>query len=140
MGGRKWHKGPPPHVGWWNASASNNEDIWRWWDGKRWSQGVFDTVSCEVAASYASQPTAIQGIKWTDYYPKNARVPRLNPWIRWDGGDCPVPFKTHVDVLFRCGKEMYGETAAGWYWKHDDEYNHNYDIVAYRLHGDEVAP
>ena len=38
-GERIWHSGPPPHVGWWNASfdfVKGNND-WRWWDGKCWS-------------------------------------------------------------------------------------------------------
>jgi hypothetical protein len=32
--GRTWRTGPPPHVGWWNASSSPTSsmatEVWRW--------------------------------------------------------------------------------------------------------------
>ena len=34
---RIWHKGQPPHIGWWNASNRRSEIMWRWWNGHRWS-------------------------------------------------------------------------------------------------------
>lgn len=69
-----------------------------------------------------------------------ACVPRVNPWLDWAGGDSPVPAKTLVDVLFRCGEENHGASADFWDWHHESEHSHKYDIVAYRLHGNEVAP
>lgn len=79
---RVWHKGPPPHVGWWNASTINDPNCWRWWDGKRWSISVSDLTSLGFAALYAKEPATqdIQEmIEWNDYWPKNARVPRVKP-------------------------------------------------------------
>ena len=77
---RVWHSGPPPHVGWWNASVLEVEDFWRWWDGQAWSriaQEYNDAVYAGMQASMAT--TSQQGIRWTDYYPANARVPRVKP-------------------------------------------------------------
>ena len=73
------HKGPPPHVGWWNASVGRNQQVWRWWDGKRWSEFVSDRTSAETAGFNADFPATVSCVQWTDYYPKNARVPRIDP-------------------------------------------------------------
>lgn len=76
---RTWHKGPPPHVGWWNASRIGATDCWRWWDGSHWSVvAVPDDPDDEVAWS-AATPTEHGSILWTDYWPENARVPRIDP-------------------------------------------------------------
>lgn len=75
---RKWHKGPPPHRGWWNASFCRDDSIWRWWDGERWSSPA-DRFTCNFEAK-ACRPSIEQTrIEWTDYYPPDARVPRINP-------------------------------------------------------------
>ena len=77
---RKWHKGPPPHIGWWNASACRVEDSWRWWNGVRWSWFARSYYSAKMAAeSAAVQSEIITIIEWTDYWPENARVPRVKP-------------------------------------------------------------
>lgn len=38
------------------------------------------------------------------------------PWIKWDGGECPVPPDTRVKVKFRCGvpksEDRAGERLA----------------------------
>ena len=84
MSARTWHSGPPPHVGWWNASIMLIEDAWRWWDGDRWSRAVYENESANDAAHSASLPAAEprnESIKWTDYYPKNARVSRIDPAV-----------------------------------------------------------
>lgn len=72
---RTWNSGPPPHVGWWNASACHIPDIWRWWDGIQWSDESVD--HCKIVA-----PRPYRGsrpILWTDYWPEGARVPRVDP-------------------------------------------------------------
>lgn len=81
MSARKWHKGPPPHVGWWNASILKNTDIWRWWDGINWSESTKCIFNAFVAGEVAKRraPETATLIKWTDYYPANARVPRIDP-------------------------------------------------------------
>lgn len=83
MSERKWHKGPPPHIGWWNASMSRDNHLWRWWDGRQWSWGAYATEKDWQAAINACRPASpgdrSHGILWTDYYPRRARVPRINP-------------------------------------------------------------
>jgi hypothetical protein len=56
------------------------------------------------------------------------------PWIEWNGGECPVPPGTRVDLRFRNGAELESypqDTAEVFYWRHDDHFS---DIVAYRVH------
>lgn len=79
---RTWHSGPPPHVGWWNASNYRCHDVWRWWNGVVWSTCCFDRNAADVAATHAVNAAwdVLQpGIKWSDYWPENASVPRINP-------------------------------------------------------------
>lgn len=67
----------------------------------------------------------------------------MNEWIEWEGGACPVPDGTHVDVRFADLREFLDQIACGskltnksgskaWrsYWQ---RYNIPADIVAYRL-------
>ena len=81
MSDRIWHKGPPPHVGWWNASAMHLNDCWRWWDGQIWSEPAYPHQSANSAAVCAdlTSERSHESIHWTDYYPENARVPRIDP-------------------------------------------------------------
>ena len=79
---RIWHKGPPPHVGWWNASLDRNEEMWRWWGGTCWSMSVSRETGSQNVALFASVPAYPEHqdlIEWTDYWPENARVPRIDP-------------------------------------------------------------
>jgi hypothetical protein len=78
---RTWHSGPPPHIGWWNANNGRAENAWRWWDGARWSEGVMSTDNAWFAASCAETPIGNPHdiIEWSDYWPENARVPRVAP-------------------------------------------------------------
>lgn len=77
---RKWHKGPPPHVGWWEASWNRNTNVWRWWDGFEWSVHSNQHDNQYTACAWAHKKVLDGGsIEWTDYYPKNARVPRIDP-------------------------------------------------------------
>lgn len=80
MNQRIWHKGPPPHIGWWNASVDYKTDEWRWWNGWNWSWFVKSHYSAKEAAVCAQvRSEIITPIKWTDYWPENARVPRIKP-------------------------------------------------------------
>lgn len=77
---RTWHNGPPPHIGWWNASNSCYEGAWRWWDGTVWSLIALDIDTAQEAAAQAKERAVYQDhIQWTDYWPENARVPRIDP-------------------------------------------------------------
>ena len=80
---RVWNSGPPPHIGWWNASVGGHNNSWRWWNGTEWSYNVSATDSATDVAHFAKQISPDQDrIKWTDYWPENARVPRVDPTLR----------------------------------------------------------
>ena len=50
-------------------------------------------------------------------------------WIEWNGGECPVPGDTIVQIKLRGGVENSGLAwRYGW-----DKYNNASDIVAYRV-------
>lgn len=55
-------------------------------------------------------------------------------WIQWEGGDCPVPGGTRVEIKLR--GEVEAEYAKGYatnlWWEHTAEFPEN-DIVAYRV-------
>ena len=50
------------------------------------------------------------------------------PWIKWDGGECPVPPDTRVQAKIRSGKVLEPSLAYRYRWKHIDS---NGDIVEY---------
>jgi hypothetical protein len=72
---RNWKSGPPPHIGWWNASMAKNPYTWRWWDGTGWRASNVDPNGPR-ASLYMEAAGAME---WTDYYPEGARVPRIDP-------------------------------------------------------------
>lgn len=74
-----WHKGPPPHVGWWQASNFEYSGAWRWWDGEAWSCAVNYKATRAHVVRNANVRSDATDIKWTDHYPANARVPRYDP-------------------------------------------------------------
>jgi hypothetical protein len=79
---RKWKSGRPPHVGWWNASTTGRCSIWRWWNGEFWSQACDDDDTPTYAlecAQLRDDSVSIDTVWWTDYWPENARVPRVSP-------------------------------------------------------------
>jgi hypothetical protein len=64
---QKWHKGPPPSVGWWPASWNRIDAIFRWWDGALWSAGAVAGFTARKAAKKAKTPAVLQQyIEWTD--------------------------------------------------------------------------
>lgn len=58
-------------------------------------------------------------------------------WIPWNGGECPVPEATLVDVKHRDGK-AYIKILAGHGvtedWSHEDNPR---DIIEYRIHNEQ---
>lgn len=79
--GRTWRKGPPPHAGWWNASRSRDTEVWRWWNGARWSADAFSEMGAYMAADIAGMPSIEHPaqIEWSDYWPENAGIERSAP-------------------------------------------------------------
>lgn len=80
---RTWHKGPPPHVGWWNASRYGHLANWMWWNGSEWSCSVGECADAKRAGQISALKNPYQdgSIVWTDYWPENARVPRIDPRV-----------------------------------------------------------
>lgn len=80
---RKWHKGPPPHIGWWNARVIGFDDcdLWGWWDGVGWSAFTkSDSLHPAIVAKrHGRDYGSTAHVEWSDYYPKNARVKRIKP-------------------------------------------------------------
>ena len=51
-------------------------------------------------------------------------------WIKWNGGECPVPPDTRVEAKLRCGLLERDVRADDYLWYHDDGFD---DIVEYRI-------
>jgi hypothetical protein len=63
----KWHKGPPPSIGWWPASLFFNPKSFRWWDGEQWSLNANEGMDLERISQLARKPSLCQEeIEWTD--------------------------------------------------------------------------
>ena len=82
--GLLWKSGPPPHVGWWRTrpfSDCFDAPNWRWWDGKFWSDCVYAMESPTEAGAHSEVRALYHNdvICWCDYWPKDARVPRVKP-------------------------------------------------------------
>jgi hypothetical protein len=62
----------------------------------------------------------------------------MSNWIEWNGGACPVPAGTRVDVRHKDGcvhfSAIAGSPGPACWWDHDD---HEGDITSYRLTTDE---
>ena len=52
------------------------------------------------------------------------------PWIEWNGGECPVPPDTLVEVKFRRGDSTSEHPASDYCWRH---YGEDHDIVEYLI-------
>jgi hypothetical protein len=67
----RWHKGPPPSMGWWPTLVLKTSLAgYRWWDGECWSWPSFAHESAAKAAHWASKKEDKHDIEWTDR-PKN---------------------------------------------------------------------
>lgn len=51
-------------------------------------------------------------------------------WIKWHGGECPVPTDTIVRVKFRRGAPEREERAGRYFWNHEGD-DEDDDIVEY---------
>lgn len=68
MRNNKWHKGPPPSLGWWPASINECFGIYRWWNGMYWSWAATSQASSIDAGKIALFKEVISDIggvvKW----------------------------------------------------------------------------
>ena len=71
MNAHKWHSGPPPSCGWWPASNSQSENIYRWWNGRVWSHCLSNGDSAKQVAEYANQVSGAQSLIEWKVRPKN---------------------------------------------------------------------
>lgn len=122
MSDRVWHKGPPLFTGWWNASEDKDDEIWRWWDGKNWSEPAIPYTSADTAAYQAGRPNWRQHrIQWTDYWPENARVPRLDPtgghWTFNVDGVEPESLPERIDIATRSCGLLLNRPSSFWDWE-----------------------
>jgi hypothetical protein len=73
-----WRKGPPPSIGWWPASWWQDEKVFRWWDGKRWSHPADAGFNAQQAAAEARKKEKDpEYIEWTDrpaWWPERSRT------------------------------------------------------------------
>lgn len=74
-----WHSSPPPHVGWWCTNKQGRFSRWRWWDGYKWSLFASPSEPVALVVRLARQEAHRQDQQWCDYWPENARVPRIDP-------------------------------------------------------------
>lgn len=68
---KKWHKGPPPSLGWWPASVNRNEGSLRWRgvkDGREyWSVPVSALALAQAAGASALQESMYSDlVEWQD--------------------------------------------------------------------------
>lgn len=40
LGGLVLHRGPPPSIGWWQATNQTAYEVWRHWDGSGWTSSA----------------------------------------------------------------------------------------------------
>lgn len=123
---RVWRTGPPPHVGWWNASDVRLCDAWRWWNGAYWSEVVFadlwegSDLDRVTAVAEIQNVGPQSSIEWSDYWPENARVPRLDPtgghWTFNITGKLPAGLRRRIDVAYMDGTVEKHVVAAHLYW------------------------
>lgn len=111
--------------------------------------GVNKRDQCFMFTEYCERlgKTLPMGKKWSkNIVTRDEFIDQYNnPWIKWSGGDMPVPVGTLVDVQYKnkeynygvksriCKKDNAGgshPTALAVSWKHTDS---NYDIIRYRV-------
>ena len=56
-----------------------------------------------------------------------------SPWIKWHGGECPVPRDLNAMVKLRYGSVRGPGRAVSYQWGHYGDDDGEYDIVEYRI-------
>lgn len=145
------------------ASLCELSTITKWEDLPEDKKSRWKTTASAILAAFGGQASLEAGIKRMEAVPSirptgqhgPAGMPPLRgpglildpvsqpaevPWIEWQGGECPVPKGTMIDVRFRDGAqrdnipalEILTETreASEAFWDDDGMEN---DIIAYRV-------
>lgn len=102
---------------------------------------VYEGVKCGQGGRYAEnwEVDGAKGdiVKWRLHEPVVADAPDEQGWVKWEGGKCPVPEGTPIDLTDRDGEIHEGCTALDtWNESRHWEWNglpRDCDIVAYRL-------
>jgi len=76
---KQWHKGPPPSIGWWPASAARCSDVFRWWNGECWSSAAEKNSSAWGVYRAANTRAFFRQteIEWTDrpeWWPERSKT------------------------------------------------------------------
>jgi uncharacterized protein YeaO (DUF488 family) len=83
MSKRTWNKGYPPFTGWWCTKIGPITNLWRWFDAEKqtWSISAATFYTAEMAALSAAEEDWDRPdlTEWSYSWPKNARVPRIDP-------------------------------------------------------------
>lgn len=107
MSDSHWHKGAPPHIGWWRAlDPCKAPDEWRWWNGRHWSVAAAPDTPPKLLPSRHRAAFDTTAILWSHDWPEGARVPRLDPRLgHWNFNTNAVRpnCKTFVEVVFSNG-------------------------------------
>ena len=78
-----WHKGPPPFPGFWltRISTMHTACCWRFFDGQYASIPMGEQLNNLQINKFAASVSAFDPdeLLWSDYWPENARVPRIDP-------------------------------------------------------------
>ncbi len=120
-----WHRGPPPHAGWWctrdhvpSGSSACVVKYWSWWDGTDWYMAADNSQTDETAGRYAkcliTVPRYMPEV-WCDYWPEGARVPRTNPLVSIDADEAMVSISTGENVLKLHGQLAEDIRNVPWY-------------------------
>jgi len=117
-----WHKGAPPHDGTWltrcflrNVEADQRPLLWNpTVPGKEW---------CEKNAKGAYGVGGISTREWFGH------APDAEGWIKWDGGECPLPGGVAVDVVLRSGSSGCVDRATDLCWGECGDGS----VIAYRV-------
>lgn len=96
------------------------------WTGGDWCGNEFSTIR---ASDYAT--AIVTREQYESALSASKSAVGHDGWIKWGGGECPVPSSEVVVVKFRDGRIRDPYRADGYSWSKNGSSD---DIIAYRLH------
>jgi hypothetical protein len=105
-------------------------------ESKRLGQwGAYTVCDTRAEARYALSGSKVESrIRKYIPAPVPARATKAKAdadgWIKWGGGECPLPAGTHHEVIFREGEVIDYDRPEDWSWDHFDC---PMNIIAYRV-------